>query len=94
MLIQQTEEAGKGKFYVEVDGVQLAEMAYHMSADNVMVIEHTEVDESLKGKNVGKQLVHQGVEYARSKGIKILPLCPFANAVIHKTKEYHDVLAS
>ncbi len=43
-----------------------------------MIIEHTEVDESLEGKGVGKQLVHTAVEYARTHNIKIstaVPLC-------------------
>ena len=32
------------------------------------------------------------VEYAREKGIKIIPLCPFAKSVFDKTSEFKDVL--
>ena len=31
-------------------------------------------------------------EYAREKGIKIIPLCPFAKSVFDKTPEFRDVL--
>jgi len=78
-------------FYVGQDGAILAEMVYTMAA-NKMIIEHTEVDESLEGKGVGKQLVHTAVEYARTHNIKIVPLCPFAKSVFDKVEEWHDVL--
>lgn len=93
MLIQHKKVGGKGLFFVEQDGNLLAELAYTMPAENKMIIEHTEVSEELAGKNVGKQLVHTAVEYARTHHMKIIPLCPFANAVFKKTKEYADVLS-
>ena len=79
-------------FYVGQDGAILAEMVYTMTP-NKMIIEHTEVDESLEGKGVGKQLVHTAVEYARTHNIKIVPLCPFAKSVLDKMTEWQDVLA-
>jgi len=92
MLIQHKQVAGKGIFYVGQDGAFEAEMVYTM-AGNKMIIEHTEVDESLEGKGVGKQLVYTAVEYARNHSLKIVPLCPFAKSVLDKEVEWHDVLA-
>ena len=80
-------------FYVEMDGNILAEMVYSMPSSNKMIIEHTEVSEELKGKNVGNQLAHTAVEYARTNNIKIVPLCPFASSVFKKKPEYADVLS-
>ncbi|MCL6261408.1 N-acetyltransferase [Aquiflexum sp. TKW24L] len=40
----------------------------------------------------GKKLVLAGVEYARKKNIKILPLCPFARGVFSRKKDLRDVL--
>ncbi len=58
-----------------------------------MIINHTEVDDSLKGKNVGYQLVNAAAGFARLNHLKNFPLCPFANAVMKKKKaEYADVL--
>lgn len=79
-------------FFVGQDGAILAEMVYSMPSPNKMIIEHTEVDDSLAGKGVGKQLVATAVEYARAHNIKIIPLCPFANAILQKVTEWHDVL--
>lgn len=92
MVIQHKLLQGKGMFYVGQDGAILAEMVYTM-APNKMIIEHTEVDDSLSGKGVGKQLVHTAVEYARTHNIKIVPLCPFAKSVLDKMEEWQDVVA-
>lgn len=81
-------------FYVGQDGAILAEMVYTMPSDDKMIIEHTEVDASLEGKGVGKQLVKTAVEYARTHNIKIIPLCPFTKTVLDRVKEWQDVLAS
>lgn len=95
MLIQQKEENHKGVFFVEEDGKQLAEMTYSLTDPDIMIIDHTEVDEVLKGKNIGAQLVHAGAEYARTKHFKIIPLCPFAKKVFEKKhEEYKDILKS
>ena len=92
MLIQHKQVGGKGMFYVGQDGAILAEMVYSMPSPNKMIIEHTEVDESLEGKGLGKQLVQTAVEYARNHDIKIIPLCPFAKSVFERKKEWQDVL--
>ncbi len=92
MLIQHKQINGKGMFFVEQDGNILAEMVYTIPAADKMIIEHTDVSDELKGKKVGYQLVDTAVEYARTNNIKIIPLCPFANAVFKKKPEYADVL--
>src|SRR5436189_441525 len=92
MQIQNKKIGNKGLFYVEIDGEKLAEMVYTMPSPDKMIIEHTDVDEKLKGKNVGKQLLHTAVEYARTHNIKIIPLCPFAHAMFKEKPEYADVL--
>jgi len=93
MLIQQEQEGSKGSFFVQEGGERLAEMTYSMTGTDLMIIDHTEVSDVLKGKSVGYQLVHTAVEYARANHIKILPLCPFAKSVFDKKKaELGDVL--
>ena len=53
---------------------------------------YAEVDDELRGKNVGFQLVSAAVSYARQHNLKILPICPFAKSVFEKKPEYGDVL--
>ena len=92
MQISQQDNGKQGKFFVEVDGKQEALMTYVNDGQNI-IIEHTEVNDALKGQGVGYKLVDAAVEFARIKGIKINPLCPFANAVFKKkSQQYSDVL--
>ncbi len=93
MLIQHKLVGNKGLFYVGQEGSILAEMVYTKPSDDKIIIEHTEVDPSLEGKGVGKQLVATAVEYARTHNLKIIPLCTFTKKVIDRTKEFQDVLA-
>jgi len=80
-------------FYVGQDGAILAELVYAVPSSDKMIIEHTEVDESLKGKGIELQLVHTAVDYARTHHMKIVPLCSFAKSVFDKEEELRDVLA-
>jgi len=95
MDIQQQQNGAKGSFFIRENNTILAEMTYSMAGDALMIIDHTEVSDALRGKNVGYQLVNKAVEYAREKQIKIMPLCPFAKAVFDKKhEEFSDVLRS
>lgn len=92
MTIQQQETGKKGEFFIEVEGKKLASMTYSYAGDDKIIIDHTEVDDALRGQSVGYKLVEASVDFARNKNLKIMPLCPFANAVFKKRSEYKDVL--
>lgn len=92
MEILQEDNGKKGKFYILVNNVQEAEMTYTWAGTDRIIIDHTEVNDALKGKKAGKQMVMKAVELARANNIKIIPLCPFANSVFQKTPEIRDVL--
>ncbi len=92
MEIKQEDNGQKGKFFIEVDSKSVAEMTYVWAGTDRIIIDHTQVDEVLKGKGAGKQMVVKAVEFAREKGISIVPLCPFAKSVFDKVPEFRDVL--
>ena len=91
--IQHVFDGKKGSFYIEVNNQKVATMDYVMAGDTKLIIEHTGVDESLKGQGIGKKLLEKLVEYTREKQISVMPLCSFANAVLKKTPEWQDVLS-
>lgn len=90
--IRHLQDGKRGAFVYFVDRQMLAEMEYVMYAAKRMVIEHTEVDESLKGQSIGKKLLESLVHYVRDHDIKVIPYCPFAKAMLEKTKEWQDIL--
>ena len=94
MQIHHKQTEHRGVFYVQPEGEEvLAEMIYMKQGNDTLIVEHTEIDEELKGQNIGYQLVNAMVDYARTHRLKIIPMCPFTKAVIDKKPEFRDVLA-
>lgn len=93
MTIQHKEMQDEGMFFIAENNDVVAEIVYSKSGDNTLVIEHTEVAKPLRGHDIGYELVHRTVEFARMHGLKISPLCPFAKAVFERKADYQDVLA-
>ena len=89
--IEREEGPSKGRYVLRLDGVE-AEMTYSRAGERLVIIDHTEVPEALRGRGVGQALVARGVEDARREGKKIIPLCPYAKAQIMKRPEWQDVL--
>jgi predicted GNAT family acetyltransferase len=82
----------KGSFYIKVDDKIEAKMTFVFAGENKIIIDHTEVNQGNNGKSFGKKMVEKAVEFAREKGITILPLCPFAKSVFDKNPQFRDVL--
>lgn len=90
--IKHKDDGKKGEFYIGDNHQHLAEMVYTWAGESVFIIEHTDVDDSLRGQGVGNKLLERVVSFAREKNIKIIPLCPFAKSVFDKDSSIHDVL--
>jgi len=92
MTLQLEETETKGRAYFGNAEATLAEMTYSKAGNTLIIIDHTEVSEPLKGTGVGRQLLNAIVQMAREQGKKILPLCPFANSIFQKDASIRDVL--
>lgn len=91
MKIQQEEIENNGRFFISQENETMAEMDYKLAGENILLIMHTEVSETLAGKGIGKQLVSTAVDYAREKSFVIKSVCSFAKAILDKTPEFADV---
>lgn len=92
MKTEHFDDGKKGYYRAVENDSEAGRMTYTWAGENKLIIDHTEVNEAFKGKNVGKQMLMEVVNMARSKNIKILPLCPFAKAMFDKMAEIRDVL--
>ncbi len=92
MEITIKERESKGFAMAREDGKRAEMMTYSIASKELIIIDHTEVEPEFKGQSIGKQLLYKIVEMAREKNIKILPLCPFANAMFKKLDDIQDVL--
>ena len=89
--ISREEGETKGRYGVTVDG-HAAAMTYSRAGATMIIIDHTEVPDALRGRGVGEALVRRAVEDARAEGKRVVPLCPFARSRFMRHPEWHDVL--
>jgi len=81
-------------FYVGEDyNNPLAEITYHLRDERTMVIDSTNVSDTLRGQGVGGVLVRKLAELARKEHKKIVPLCSYAKRVMIQNPDYLDVLS-
>ncbi len=92
MDFKQEDDTKKGRFYFEEDLSGDTEITYVYAGPQKIIISHTGVSEAYMGKNIGKQLVNAVADFVRANNIKIIPLCPFAKAIMTKDETYKDVL--
>jgi predicted GNAT family acetyltransferase len=83
----------RGAFVIERDGQRLAEMTYVRAGAKRLIVDHTFVDDALRGKGAGRRLLQAVVEWARAEQLLVIPVCPFAKAMFERDSSIQDVLA-
>jgi len=91
-MITHNQNKTKGEFVLTRDGKQVGKMTYSKMGASKIIIDHTEVEEPYKNTGAGRELVEYGIEWARKKGVKVLPLCSFAKNLIDRDPDLQDVL--
>jgi uncharacterized protein len=77
------------RFEIEADGH--VAFSNYSRAGNVLTILHTEVPKALEGRGIGSSLTRGVLDTARSQGLKVNALCPFAKGYIERHPEYADL---
>src|SRR5687767_4464826 len=84
-------EQQRGAFLIKDGEEPLGEMAVSIAGNNLTVY-HTEVSPKAEGKGLAKKMLRVMVDYARGKGLKVVPLCPYVHAQFKRhPEEYADV---
>jgi uncharacterized protein len=74
-------------------GGQLARADYRLEHD-VMRIFHTEVPPAFEGRGIAARLVSAAFEYAREKGLEVLPACSYVRDYVRRHPESRALLAT
>ena len=74
-------------------GKLLAQVTYPEQTPGVYHIDHTFVDESLRGQGIAGKLMKALAGEIRKSGKKAKPTCPYAVNWFDKHKEYADIVA-
>ena len=80
-------------FALGTDGELLAEVTFPTGPDGIEDINHTFVDESLRGQGVANQLLQAAAQELRAQGRKTKTSCWYAAQWFAKHPQEQDLLA-
>lgn len=93
-MIKHEEMGNHGAFFYERDGQRLAAMTYSRTTPTLIIIDHTDVSDVLKGQGMGRRLLDALVAWARATGTRVMATCPYALAQFRKDETIRDVFAA
>lgn len=89
--ISHEEQGSRGEFFIMRGGKRIAEMTYRKADESRIVIDHTEVDPSLRGQGIARRLVDTAVAWARQNNTKVAATCPYVVAQFARDPSIGDV---
>ena len=92
MEIQKKLNDNRGSFFIEKDGKQVAELDFKIEND-VLDAYHTGVRPELEGQGIASSLFDEMVKFAREKGYKVKPTCPYIEVKFRRNPDgFSDVM--
>ena len=83
------EERRQYEFHVDK---YIPRIEYIKSLNGEIHLTHTEVPSALSGRGIGSMLVKKTLEDIDKQQLRVVPLCPFVAAYIHKHPEWKRIL--
>ncbi|MGA7616986.1 MAG: GNAT family N-acetyltransferase [Thermoanaerobaculia bacterium] len=78
--------------FVARNGRGEAKLGYRPKDGGVIDIQHTNVDDDLRGEGVASALVERAFQYARENDLRVIATCTFAKRWAEKHPEWNDVM--
>ena len=85
------DNAARQRFEMPVQG-EIAFADYRVRP-GLLLIDYVETPPELRGGGVGGRLMQGLLEIVRARGLKVAPLCPYADAYIRRHPQYQDLVA-
>ena len=79
------------RYEIRVDG-ELAGFTQYRLRPGLIAFVHTEVDDRFEGRGLASRLIGFALDDARSRGLSVLPFCPFVNGYVQRHREYVDLV--
>lgn len=74
------------------EGVQVGRIVWDLE-DNIMVMNGTFIDSSLRGQNMGEQLLDAAAQYAHEHHYKMKAVCPYVVKKFNTSDKYTSLEA-
>lgn len=75
------------------NGKEIAYVEFPEKEENIVDIQHTVVDDSLRGKGIAGELMKNIAEYLKKNNKKAIPSCSYAKKWFSSNEDYKDLIA-
>jgi len=89
--VEVLDQAERRRYEATIDGALAGIATYQLEPGTITFI-HTEVDRAFRGSHVGSKLARFALDDARSRDLRVVPLCPFIRSYIKRHPEYEDLV--
>lgn len=79
-------------YFRNSDGIIIAEVTFPYSENNTVDINHTFVDNSLRGQGIADKLLTAAADYLDKNNKKVKLSCSYAISWFHKHSEYSHLI--
>jgi predicted GNAT family acetyltransferase len=88
-----TDEPDRQRYVARLDTRVAGLIAYVLDA-SVITLVHTEVRPAYEGQGVAGRLARFVLDDARTRGLRVVPTCPFVADWIRRHPDYADLVAA
>ncbi len=82
----------ENRFEIQLDG-QLAKLDYMENGDTI-VMTHVGVPIEFRGHGIAAIITKAGLEYAKSKSLRVIPMCSYVAAYLRRNPQYIELTRS
>jgi len=79
------------RYELLLGGQRIGEIRYRVEGDAVALV-HTEVDPAYEGRGLATRLIQDALDDLRSRGRRVIPICPLVRRYIERHPEYGDLV--
>ena len=83
----------RDRFYIGDPIKPQAQITFRQLGPDRIEVDHTFVDESLRGQGIAGKLVEAVAAYAREKALKVSATCSYAHKVL-QDEQYRDIFVA
>ncbi len=89
--IEYTQSPDGNGFYAYCDGRMIGKITFVRTGPNIVIIDHTEVDDDYRNNDVELNLLRHVCDFARQQHRRVLAICPTAQIMFGQYPEFDDV---
>jgi hypothetical protein len=89
-VVNRNDDAGR--YEITVDDELAGFSTFRVDGD-VITFVHTETESEFEGHGLASKLIREALDDVRSRGERVVPVCPFVRKFIAGHAEYQDLLA-